>query len=116
MNNLQLTARFVIHEGKLDKFKELARACMHSTQEKDPGTLQYDWYFNSDETECRVRETYTDSDAVLAHIGNLGSLLGELLLITDFYPELYGAPSEALIKATAALKPKIYSHFQSLKN
>jgi len=114
MNNIQLTARFVIHDGKLEKFKELASACMLSTKEKDTGTLQYDWYFSEDETECRVRETYTDSDAILAHIGNLGSLLGELLLITDFYPELYGSPSEALVNATAALKPKVYSHFQSM--
>ena len=114
MNNLQLTARFVIHEGKLNKFKELAKACMHSTKEKDTGTLQYDWYFNDNETECRVRETYVDSDAILAHIGNLGPLLGELLEIADFYPELYGTPSEALVNATAALKPKVYSHFQSM--
>jgi quinol monooxygenase YgiN len=114
MNNLQLTARFVIHEGKLNKFKELAKACMYSTKEKDTGTLQYDWYFNDDETECRVRETYVDSDAILAHIGNLGPLLGELLEIADFYPELYGTPSEALVNATAALKPKVYSHFQSM--
>jgi len=114
MNNLQLTARFVIHNGQLKKFKELAEACMQSTKEKDTGTLQYDWYFNSDETECRVRETYVDSDAILAHIGNLGPLLGELLAITDFYPELYGEPSEALVNATKALKPKIYAHFQSM--
>ncbi len=114
MNNLQLTARFVIHEGQLEKFKKVAKACMHSTKEKDSGTLQYDWYFNNEGTECVVRETYTDSDAILAHIGNLGPLLGELLAISDFYPELYGAPSEALVNATAALKPKVYSHYQSL--
>ncbi len=114
MTTLQLTARFVIHDGKLDEFKKVAKACMLSTKEKDTGTLQYDWYFNSDETECRVRETYVDSDAILAHIGNLGPLLGDLLAVSDFYPELYGAPSEALVNATAALKPKIYAHFQSL--
>ena len=114
MKNLQLTARFVIHDGKLEKFKELAKACMQSTKEKDTGTLQYDWYFNKEGTECVVRETYVDSDAILAHIGNLGPLLGDLLAISDFYPELYGAPSEALTNATAALKPRIYAHFQSM--
>jgi quinol monooxygenase YgiN len=114
MKNLQLTARFMIHDGQLEKFKQLAKACMQSTKDKDKGTLQYDWYFNSDETECRVRETYVDSDAILAHIGNLGPLLGELLAISDFYPELYGSPSQALINATAALKPTVYSHFQSM--
>jgi quinol monooxygenase YgiN len=114
MNTLQLTARFVIHKGKLEKFKEVAKACMRSTKEKDTGTMQYDWYFNATGTECVARETYADSDAVLAHISNLGPLLGELLAISDFYPELYGTPSEALKNATAALKPKIYDHFQSL--
>lgn len=111
---MQLSARFVIHEGKLEAFKALAKECMASVKEKDTDTSQYDWYFSADNTECVVRETYTDSNAILSHIGNLGELFGRLLEISDLYPEVYGDPSEELVNATAALKPKVYSFYQGL--
>jgi quinol monooxygenase YgiN len=65
MNELQVTARIRIHDGKLDDFKNAAERCVTSVREKDTGTLQYDWFFNDDETECVVRERYRDSDAVI---------------------------------------------------
>lgn len=52
----------------------MADQCIAVAKEKDPNTLQYDWFFNPDQTECVVREKYADSDAVLAHIQNLGGL------------------------------------------
>jgi len=80
MENIQLTARFLIHEGKEEEFKSLANQCLNIVHEKEKDTtLQYDWYFNASANECVVRETYTDSNAILIHIGNLGELLGQLL-------------------------------------
>ena len=79
MKNLQVTARFKIHDGKLEEFKKLAAECLSVTIEKDQNTLQYDWFFNKDQTECVLREKYTDSNALLAHLGNLGDLFGEIL-------------------------------------
>jgi quinol monooxygenase YgiN len=76
MDAIQVTARLTIHDGKLEEFKELAAQCMRSVRERDPGTLQYDWFFNDTHTECVVRETYKDSGAVLEHIANLGATLG----------------------------------------
>ncbi len=38
---------------------------MKSVREEDNGTLQYDWFFNEDHTECVVRERYRDSEAIL---------------------------------------------------
>ena len=32
-----------------------AASAMQSVREKDSGTLQYDWFFNNDETECVVK-------------------------------------------------------------
>lgn len=114
MNALQVTARLTIHEGKLEQFKELAAQCMRSVHERDVGTLQYDWFFNDDQTECVVRETYKDSGAVLEHIANLGDTMRALLGVCSMHLEVYGSPSPELVKAAAALAPKIYTPFQSI--
>ncbi|MEY8021710.1 putative quinol monooxygenase [Muriicola sp. SD30] len=114
MSNIQVTAKFKIHPGKEEEFKELAQACMASVKEKDTGTLQYDWYFSRDGSECKVRETYINSDAVLAHVANLGPLFSQVLALSEFTPEIYGDASDALVGAVEVFKPEVYSHYQGL--
>ena len=73
MEQIQLTATLPnIAPGNLAEFKE---SSPHSASEITKGegtTLQYDWFFSDDETKCVVRETYTNSDAVLSHMANVG--------------------------------------------
>ena len=54
MSELQGIARIKFHEGKLEEFERLAAQCMEIVRAKDTGTLQYDVYFNDDQTECVV--------------------------------------------------------------
>jgi len=116
MKEIQITAKFKIHPGKLDQFKTISGACVAAVEknEKGKGALQYDWFFSPDNSECIVRETYVDSNAVLAHMGNVGELLGQLLGMSDFELEIYGNPSEELQEAGAPLNPKVYSFYQGL--
>lgn len=115
MRQIQVTARCRIHEGKLNAFKTAADVCLRSVREKDHGTTQYDWFFNADRTECVVRETYRDSDAVLGHIANLDDALGTLLCTCDLLSlEIYGEPSPALLKAVESLPHKVYDYFHGL--
>lgn len=114
MSELQLTARFTIHDGKLDEFKSLARQCMEVVREKDTGTLQYDWFINAEGTECVVRERYRDSVAVLEHAANLGDLAGRFMSISDPDIEIFGSPTDALLEAIAALRPRVYPAYQSI--
>lgn len=114
MNQLQVTARLRIHDGKLEEFKSAAVACMQSVRTKDSGTLQYDWLFNADQTECVVRETYRDSDAILEHVANLGETTGALLAVSDIDIEIFGSPSAELLEATKTLAPRVFSSFQSM--
>ena len=58
MSELMGIARFKFHEGKLEEFKRLSAVCMEIVRAKDPGTLQYDTFFNEDETECIVLERF----------------------------------------------------------
>jgi hypothetical protein len=54
MSELQGIARFKIHEGKLEEFKRLSARCMEIVRTKDTGTLQYEIYFNDDQSECMI--------------------------------------------------------------
>ena len=114
MKKIQVTARLKIHEGKFEEFKEWAKECMTSTKSKDTGTLQYDWFLNTDQTECIARESYSDSNAVLEHVGNLGEIFGRVSEIGDLSLEVYGNPSEELIAATAEMDIVTYSFYQGL--
>lgn len=114
MSQLQVTARLTIHDGKREEFERVAARCMESVREKDSGTLQYDWFWSADRTECVVRETYRDSEAVLEHFANLGDTVEDLLAVCDLEIELFGEPSEELLQAGSAFRPRVYSHFQSI--
>lgn len=114
MNNLQITARFQIHDGKLTDFKKLAEECLSIVKAKDKDRLQYDWYFDSAQTECVLREAYPDSNALLTHLGNIGEVFGKLLAVGDFSAEVYGQPSEELQKAISSLKIKSYTYYQGM--
>ncbi len=114
MQPLQITARFSIHDGKLEDFEKLAAQCMETVRAKDSGTLQYDWFMDAEGRECVVRETYRDSDAVLEHVQNLGAIFGALLAVADMEVEVFGSPSPELIEATAALAPRVFGPMQSL--
>ena len=79
MKQLQVTATFPqIPSDNLGEFKRMAGEALKVTAD-DTGVLQYDWFFNADETVCEAREVYANSDAVLAHMAGVGALLGQLI-------------------------------------
>ena len=114
---MQITARCKIHDGQFEKFKDLSRQGISIVKEKEKGqggTLQYDWFLNEATSEGHVRETYASSDALLAHMGNVGEQLGALMAITDISLEVYGTPSDKLLAATEGLKKHIYPSLGSI--
>ena len=62
MSELQGIARFKFHEGKLEEFKRLSAQCMEIVRSKDTGTLQYDIYFNDDQSESATLDSSRKSD------------------------------------------------------
>ena len=76
MSELWGIARFRFHEGQLEEFKRLSAVCLEIVRTQDPGTLQYDTFFNEDESECIVLERFRDLDALLQHGTNIGDELG----------------------------------------
>ena len=114
MSELQGVARFQFHEGKLEEFKRLAAQCMEIVRTEDTGTLQYDIYFNDDQSECVVLERYRDSEALMEHASHLGDL-NEAIVATGFVAgELLGEPSGELRAMMADGEVRLFTPYRSM--
>jgi quinol monooxygenase YgiN len=116
VSELQGIARFKIHEGKLEEFKRLSAQAMEIVRTKDTGTLQYDTYFNDDQSECIVLERYRDSAAAIEHAENLGDLMEPILAtVSVVHGELLGEPSAELRAKLAGTEvPHLFTPHQSM--
>lgn len=106
---LHCFARLRIRCGKLEEFKRLNALCAESVRSKDTGTLRYESFFNSDQSECLVYERYRDSEALLEHTANLGGLMDEILETCSGSGEIAGTPSLELIKAVEGSPVQIFT-------
>src|SRR3954468_5494564 len=93
---LQAIVRFRFHDGDVEEFKRLSAQCMEIVRAKDTGTLQYDTYFNDDQSECIVLERFRDSEALIEHAANLGELMEAIIATGSVSGELLGDPSTEL--------------------
>jgi quinol monooxygenase YgiN len=118
MSKIQVSARMKIRNNMLEGFKRQANECIKQVKEKDSGTLQYDWFLNADKNVCEIRETYENSEALLAHVTNLRESLHVLFekYATDHSVTLYGVPSVELLENAKGrgVDITIYSFLQGL--
>jgi quinol monooxygenase YgiN len=114
VSELQGIARFKFHDGKVEEFKRLSAQCMEIARTKDTGTLQYDIYFNDDESECVVLERYRDSEALMEHAANLGDLMEATLATGTVEGELLGEPSAELRANLAGSPVRLLTPYQSM--
>jgi len=110
MSELIGIARFVFHEGRVEEFKRLNAQCREIVAAKDPGTLQYDVFFNDDESECIVVERYRDSDALLQHSVNLAHLMEPILATGTVSGELLGDVSAELREKLAGSPVRLFAN------
>jgi quinol monooxygenase YgiN len=113
-NELQGIARFKIHEGKLEEFKRLSAQCMEIVRTKDTGTLQYEIYFNDDQSECMVLERYRDSEALIEHAAHIGDLMEAIVATGSISGELLGKPNAELRAKMADTEVRLFTPFQSM--
>ena len=95
-SELQGIVRFRFHAGAVEEFKRLSAACMEIVRTEDTGTLQYDTFFNADETECIVLERFRDSDALIEHGEHLAHLMDAIVATGSVSGELLGDLSAEL--------------------
>ncbi len=100
---------FTIPQEHLDAFKALCDQMVANT-ENEPKCLYYGFAFNGNQAHCR--EGYTDAEGVLAHLENVGPLLGEALKISEMTRLEVHGPTEELEKLRgplAAFQPQYFT-------
>ena len=96
MEEIKGIARVRFHPGKLAEWKRLTEEAMKIVRTKDTGTLQYEIFFNADESEAIVFERYRDADAALEHFAHISHLMQPLMATASVTGELLGTPNAAL--------------------
>jgi quinol monooxygenase YgiN len=114
MNEIQGIARLKVLDGQLEEFKRLSSLCLEVVRTKDTGTLQYESYFNEDQTECIVLERYRDSQALLEHFRNIGELMNAMFTTCTGSGEVCGNATPELIKALEGSPVRILRPFQAM--
>jgi quinol monooxygenase YgiN len=109
MNRIQVNATFAnVSSSNLAEFKKVAADALEIVK-GEPGVLQYDWFFDDTQTVCVVRETYQDSEALLAHITTMGDVLNTLSELGGGCElEMFGDPSPLLVEITAPFQRSIF--------
>ena len=69
----------------------------------DTGTLQYELYMSSDNTECVVFERYRDSQALLDHFDHMGETMAAIFETCTGSGEVCGRPKYFLPSSPALL-------------
>jgi quinol monooxygenase YgiN len=93
MDEVKGIARARIRPGQLAEYKRLCAEAMEIVRTRDTGTLQYEIFFNQDETEAMVYERYRDASAAVEHFAHISHLMQPLLATADITGELLANPS-----------------------
>ena len=79
-------------------------------------TLQYEVFFNADESEAIVFERYRDADAALEHFANIGHLMAPLMETATVTGELLGAPNAEIRANLTGDQPKLFEPWLAMSD
>ena len=116
MKEIKGIARVKFLPGKLEEWKRLTEQAMEIVRTKDTGTLQYEIFFNADESEAIVFERYRDADAALEHFANIGHLMAPLTETASVTGELLGTPGDQIRRNLTGEQPKLYEPWIALSD
>ena len=107
---------FKVQDGQLDAFRAICERFVTKTG-SESACLYYGFSFEGDEVHCR--EAYADADGLLAHLDNVGTLIGEALDISDLSRlEVHGPDGELakLRGPLAELNPRFFTLEYGFRN
>jgi quinol monooxygenase YgiN len=116
MDEIKGIARVKFHPGKVEEWKRLTEAAMEIVRTKDRGTLQYEIFFNEDETEAIVFERYRDADAALEHFANIGHLMKPIMATATVTGEVLGTPNAKMKEQLGKGEPKLFTPWMALQD
>ena len=114
MSELMGIVRFNFDDGNVEEFKRLSAECREIVRAKEPGTLQYDIFFNDDQSECIAIERFRDSEALIEHSENLAPFMEAIVATGSVEGELLGEPSADLRARIEDSPVRLFTPYQSL--
>ena len=118
MEEIKGIARARIRPGKLAESKRLCEQAMEIVRTRDSGTLQYEIFFNDDESGAVVFERYRDADAAIEHFANIGHLLEPIMATATVTGELLGTPSAQMrekLEKFGERGPKLFTPWMTME-
>jgi quinol monooxygenase YgiN len=117
MDEIKGIARVKFRPGKLAEWKRLTEEAMEIVRTRDTGTLQYEIFFNEDESEAIVFERYRDADAAIEHFSNIGHLMGPIMTTASVTGEVLGTPNAKMKEMLGkGEEPKLFTPWLALKD
>jgi len=116
MDEIKGIARVKFRPGKLEEWKRLSEQAMEIVRTKDSGTLQYEIFFNEDQSEAIVYERYRDADAALEHFANIGHLMEPILATASVTGEVLGTPNAKMKELMGSGEPKLFTPWIALQD
>jgi quinol monooxygenase YgiN len=116
MDEIKRIARAKILPGKLEEYKRLCAEAMEIVRTKDTGTLQYEIFFNADESEAIVYERYRDADAAIDHFANISHLMEPLMATATVTGEVLGTPDKSMQEQLAKGGPALFLPWLALQD
>lgn len=104
-----LVPYFEVQDGQLAAFKALGPRFVAKTR-TEPGCVHYAFSYNGNIAHCR--EGYDNAEALLAHLQNVGDVLGEALKLSKIVRLEVHAPAaeiEKLREPMASLGPQFFA-------
>src|SRR5262245_43290668 len=116
MDEIKGIARVKFHPGKVEELKRLSAEAMEIVRTKDRGTLQYEIFFNQDESEAVVFERYRDADAAIEHFANISHLMEPLLATATITGEVLGTPNAKMREMLAGGGPNLFTPWIAMQD
>jgi quinol monooxygenase YgiN len=116
MDEIKGIARVKFLPGKVEEWKRLTEQAMEIVRTKDRGTLQYEIFFNADESEAVVFERYRDADAALEHFANIGHLMAPLMETATVTGEVLGTPNAEMRGNLTGDQPKLFEPWMVMED
>ena len=108
---------FTVPEEKIDEARSYCERFVTLTS-NEPACLYYGFSFDGNQVFCR--EGYEDAEGLLAHLGNVGELLGEFIekFGNPIRLEVHGSAQELekLKEPLAAFSPQYFVLEYSIRN
>ena len=116
MDEIKGIARVKFHPGKVEEWKRLTEEAMEIVRTKDSGTLQYEIFFNEDESEALVFERYRNADAAIEHFSNISHLMEPIMATASVTGEVLGTPNAKMKDLLAKGGPNLFTPWMALQD